>query len=85
MMMVVMVMVMVVVMVVPVPDDDRAMMVVMVVMILHRQHLRFPAGRFALPVDCLQNGARVRDWRQQVSVGVGLKHLGRRHERRGLC
>ena len=76
---------MIVVVVVPMPDDDRAMMVMVVMMVLHGHELRICIGGVGLPVDRLQNGARIRNGLQQVSVGGRLKRFGRRRQRRGLC
>jgi hypothetical protein len=79
---------MVVVMVMPVPpDDDGPVVMMMVVMVSLRQlhsGLR-RCGRRPF-IDHLQGRRRIRDWLQQVGVGIGLQNirlLGCR-DRRGL-
>ena len=61
------------------------MVVVMMVMvvILRELHPRGVAGPFLL-IHRPQQRAGIGDGRQQIGVGIGLQHLRRRRERRGL-
>jgi hypothetical protein len=76
-------------MVMPVRADHDARtavgVVVMVMMVVRRElDLSIPGRRGLLFVDGQQQGAGIRDWLQQIGVGIGLQCIRRRWSRRGL-